>query len=68
MRTLDVQYVGDRQIEIAVVVRQSGEACASDGYAVVRLAAADNLLLRRTSEGIVVIPDQFDDRVVGFRS
>jgi hypothetical protein len=47
MRALDMQDIGDRQIEIAVIVRQSGETCAGDRNAVVRLTAADDFLLGR---------------------
>ena len=50
-----------------MIVHQAGEAGAGHGYAVVALGAADDLLFARTSERIVVIPDQLDYRVVGFR-
>src|SRR5581483_11261017 len=66
--TIDVDNIRDWKIEIAVIVRQPGEARAGYGDAVIRLRAADDFLLLRTAERVVVIPDQLYRGVVRFRS
>ena len=62
-----MQNIGDGQVEIAMIVRESREAGAGHGYAMIGLGSADDLFLARAADCIVVIPDQLDHRVVGFR-
>ena len=59
--------VGDRKIEVAVVVGQAGQAGRGDGDSVVAAYAGDDLLLLRPAQGVVVIPDDLDRGVVGLR-
>jgi hypothetical protein len=61
-----MQHTGDRQIEVAVIVRQPGQAGAGDRNAVIALDPRDDLFLLRTAERIVVIPAELDRRVVRF--
>jgi hypothetical protein len=65
VRAVDVQHAVQRQIEVAVVGHQSAQAGRGDGHAVVRALARDDLLLARLADGVVVVPDQLDGRVVG---
>ena len=55
----------DRQVEVAVVVREAGQRGGDDGDAVVALDPADDLLLRRAAEGVVHVPGELDLGVVG---
>ena len=64
MRRVGVADIGDRQIEIAVVGGEAGEARGRDGDAVIALGAADDLLLARPAERVVVVPDELDRGVV----
>src|SRR3546814_3093541 len=68
MRAVGVQDIGDRQVEIALVERQPGEARRGDGDAVIALDAADDLLLLGPAERIVAIPDHLDRGVVRLRA
>jgi hypothetical protein len=63
-----MQEARQRHIEAALVGRQAGEAGAGHGDAVVAVLAADELLLQRLAARIVVVPDQLDHAVVGFRT
>ena len=51
---VEVRAVGveirDRRVEIAVKVRQAGQACRCDGDAVIALLPGDDLLLVRAAE------------------
>ena len=58
----------DRQVEVLVVGREPGQAGRGDGDAVVGLVPADDLLLVGPAARIVVVPDQLDRGVVGFRA
>ena len=63
-----VQDPGDRQVEVDVVGGQPGQAGRRDGDAVIAALAADDLLLVRLADGVVVVPDQLDRLVVGLRA
>ena len=58
-------HLGQGQVEAAVVGRQAGEAARRDGDAVVAAFARDELLLLGPADGVVVEPDELDDRVIG---
>ena len=64
MGAVGVQDVGDRQVEIPVVVRQPGEAGRGHGNPVIGLDAGDDLLLPGPVQGVVVVPHQLDGGVV----
>ena len=68
MRAARVQNARDRQIEIAMVVDQSGERGRGNRYAVIRLHPADDLLLSCASERVVHVPDELDLGVVRLRA
>ena len=68
VRTGQVSHGNRRQIEIAVVVGQPREAAGRHRDAVIAPLARQELFLPRPSERVVVVPDQLDDGVVGFRA
>jgi hypothetical protein len=68
MRAAGVEEAGQRQVEVAMVGRQSGQRSGNDGNAVIALDAADDLLLVRPAERIVEIPDELNLSVVGLRA
>ena len=47
VRAVRVPDVGDRQVEVAGIVRQAGHAGRGDGDAVIALGPGDDLLLPR---------------------
>jgi len=53
-----------RQVEIAVVVGQAGQAARGDGDAVITLGAGEELLLGRAAKRVVHVPDQLDHGVI----
>jgi hypothetical protein len=68
MRAACVQHARDRQVEIDVVVRQTGERCRCDRHAMIGALAADDLLLVRAAERVVHVPDELHLAVVCFRT
>ena len=68
VRASRVQNSRDRQIEIAVIVRQSRERGRCNGHTVIGIAAADDLLFARPAERIVHVPDELDLAVVRLRA
>ncbi len=67
MRAVGVQDIGNRQIEGLLCISKAGQAAGRDRYAVISALAGDDLLLLRTAENVVVIPDQLDLGVVRLR-
>src|SRR5262245_19366123 len=51
-----------------MIGRQAGERGGRNGDAVISLEPADDLLLLRTADGIVVVPDELHLAVIGFRA
>ncbi len=68
VRAGGVQDIGDGQIEIGMVGRQSRQRGGGDGDAVIALEAGDDLLLLRASASVIIIPDQLDLAVIGLRA
>ena len=68
MRTIRVQEALDGQVEIVVNGRQPRQAAGGDGNSVIGPVAGDDLLFLRSPEGVVVVPDQLDRQIVGFRA
>src|SRR6185312_690712 len=64
LSAIRVEDIGDRQVEVAVIVRQAGEARGRDRDAVVALVTRDQLFLFRPADGVVVVPDDLDGGVV----
>ena len=67
MGTGRVQDVGDGRVEILVGIGKPGETRRRQGDAVIRASPGDDFFLLRTAADIVVIPDDLDLGVVGFR-
>ena len=55
------------KVEVGVHEGLAGEAHRRRGRPVVALGAADDLLLLRLADGVVVVPDELDRGVVGLR-
>src|SRR5260221_602907 len=68
MRAGGVPHHRQRKIKIRVIALQAGDAARCYGDAVIATMAADDLLLARASQRIVVVPDQLDRAVIGLRS
>ncbi len=68
MRACGVADVGDRHVEVDLIVGQAGERRRCDRNAVIRFDAADNLLPARPSERVVHVPDKLDLGVVRLRA
>ena len=56
------------QVKAAVVVRQPGQACRHRGGTVVPALARNDLFLLGLADDVVVVPNQFDLRLVGVRT
>ena len=67
-RCLGVQNRCARQIEVVVEQRKPGQAARHHARPVKATPPADNLLLLRATQDVVVIPDQFDVGLVGIRA
>ena len=67
-RAVGAEHAADRQIEIGVVGRQPGHASGKHGDAVIGAHAADDLLLARTADRVVVEPDDLRRLVVRLRA
>ena len=65
---LDTWIAAHRQVEIPVVGRQPRHASGKHGDAVIGAHAADDLLLARAADRVVVEPDELGRLVVGFRT
>ena len=57
-----------RHVEPGLHGRYTGQAGGRDRRAVVAALARDDLLFLGPPQGVVVVPDQLDDGVVGFRT
>lgn len=66
MRSAHMKESGQRQIEAAVHARKPREAGAQGGDALIAVQAADDLLALWLADGVVAIPDQLDQHIVGF--
>ncbi len=67
-RTVGAEHAADRKIEIIVVGRKTRHASGIDGDAVIGAHAADDLLLARAADRIVVEPDDLRRLIVGLRT
>src|SRR3546814_3962532 len=65
VRTTGVNDVRDRNVEVGLHVGHRGQAGGGDGDAVIALDAADDLLLLRPAQRVVVVPHHLDRGVVG---
>ncbi len=68
MRARHMHHVFDRQIEIRVNRRQTGEAARRHRYSVIALDPADEFFLRGTSPHVIAVPGELHLHVVGFRA
>ena len=57
-----------RQVKAVLRVAESGQRSCNHRHAVVAALAGDDLLLLRTPQCIVVVPDDLDRSVVRFRT
>jgi len=68
MRAIGMQGEGQGKVEIAVNGGQAGQAAGRDSDTMIGLVARNDALLLRLAARIVVIPDELDLGVVGFRA
>src|SRR5262249_18886999 len=68
VRALGVPHQRQRQAEVGVHVGFAGHADRGDGVAVIAVAAADDLVLLRSTHGRLVVPSKLDGGVVGLRA
>ena len=67
-RAAGAQHACDRQVEVGMVVGQSGQACRHDGDAVIAALTRNQLFLFGFAKRIEVVPDHLDRGIVGLGS